>query len=548
MAANSLDLIIEGGTIYDGTGSPWFRADIGIRNGQIVHVGLLGQAGASESIDARGLAVTPGFFDVHTHSEFSLLANPFPKSQLLQGVTSEVEGHCGYSAFPLVEASHGFLFEPEGMTVDWSTAREYFDRLVSAQPGMNTAVCVGHTVIRAAAAGREDRKVTGDELEQMKSYIREALEAGAIGLSTGLDYPPGGSADTEELIELCKVVAAYGGVYTSHVRGHTDNFVNAVAEAIQIGRQAEVPVQVSHFGAAGPGNLERTRQALDLVDEAREEGVDVMIDIIPYGTAGSWWAPRAIFPEWAYDWRINNLDHVRELLLDPDTRSRLRSEVEERRVMEKHGFEEEMVMFSDWGRIVLAEVKPESVHADLVGKTLSEIAEILDKDSRDAYFDLLIQEYPVFSTVRFVVDEEALVEMLEKPYAMIGSDSVATSPEAAGESFNVLQPHPRNYGCFPHVLGNLVRERGIMPWEEAIRKMTSLPAQRFGFTRRGLVREGMQADLVVFDSDEIAPRSTWRQPGLLPKGIHHVLVNGKFAVRDAVATGVRAGTVVRWNV
>lgn len=540
----AFDLLITGATIYDGTGSPWFRADIGVREGLIVHVGYLGGASASESIDAHELTVTPGFFDVHTHSDFSLLANPFPKSQLLQGVTSEIEGHCGYSAFPLVASSHGFLFEPKGMKVEWSTADEYFEKLISIQPGMNTAVCVGHTVIRAAAAGREDRKVTAGELSQMKLFLREALEAGAIGLSTGLDYPPGSSADTEELIELCKVVAQYGGVYTTHVRGHTDNFVNAVAEAIEIGRQAGVAVQVSHFGAAGTDNLNQTRQALNLLDEARDEGIDVMIDIIPYRTAGAWWAPRAIFPEWAYDWRLNNLDHVRELLLDPDTRARLHNEVEERRVMDKNGFEEEMIIFSDWSRIILAEVRPVSKYVDFVGQNLAGIAEILGKDPRDAYFDLLIEEYPVFSTVRFVVDEQALVEMLQKPYAMIGSDSVATSPEVAEETFNVLQPHPRNYGCFPHVLGNLVREQGIMPWEDAIRKMSSLPAQRFGFTRRGLVREGMQADLVVFDSSEIGPRSTWRQPGLLPKGIHHVLVNGRFAVRDGVATGTRAGTVV----
>jgi N-acyl-D-aspartate/D-glutamate deacylase len=179
---------------------------------------------------------------------------------------------------------------------------------------------------------------------------------------------------------------------------------------------------------------------------------------------------------------------------------------------------------------------------------MSEIAQILGKDPRDAYFDLLTEEYPVFSTVRYVVDEEALVEMLQRPYTMIGSDSVATSPEVAGETFNVLQPHPRNYGCFPHVLGNLVREQRLMTWEDAVRKMTSLPAQRFGFARRGLVREGMWADLVVFDSAEIGPRSTWRQPRLLPKGIHHVLVNGVFAVRDGLATGNRAGVVIRRGV
>jgi N-acyl-D-aspartate/D-glutamate deacylase len=382
----------------------------------------------------------------------------------------------------------------------------------------------------------------------MKALVGQAMEGGAIGMSTGLDYPPGGSADTDELVALCKVVANHGGMYASHVRGHTGNFVEAVAEAIEIGRRAALPVQISHFGGAGEDNVELTFRALELVDEAREEGIDVMIDVIPYGTAGSWWAPRAIFPEWAYDWRVNNLDHVRNLLLDQEMRQKLWEDVEARRTMEKHGFEEEMVIFSNWGRITLAEVRPGSANAQFVGKDFLEIAELLGKTPPDAYFDLLIEEYPVFSTVRIVVDPPALREMLRKPYAMIGSDSVATSPEVAKESFNVLQAHPRNYGCFPHVLGNLVREEGLMTWEEAIRKLTSLPAQRFGFTRRGLIREGMWADLVVFDQEEIRPRSTWRQPGLLPQGIHYVLVNGEFAVRKGQPTGLRAGHVVRGGV
>jgi N-acyl-D-aspartate/D-glutamate deacylase len=213
--------------------------------------------------------------------------------------------------------------------------------------------------------------------------------------------------------------------------------------------------------------------------------------------------------------------------------------------MEKHGFDEEMMIFSRWDLITLAEVGPASRHADLVGKSFTEIADVLGRTPVDAYFDLLIEEYPVFSTIRIVVDPVALKEMLQKPYTMIGSDSVATSPELAHEEFNVLQAHPRNYGCFPHVLGNLVRAQGVLTWEDAIRKMTSLPAQRFGFSSRGLIREGMWADLVVFDKAEIAPRSTWRQPRLLPDGIHHVLVNGEFAVRDGEATGVGAGQVVR---
>lgn len=545
MGVTDYDVVITRGAVLDGAGNPWFRADIGVRDGKIARVGFLGNSSAKEKIDAKELVVAPGFIDVHTHSDFSLLVNPFPKNQLLQGVTTEIEGHCGYSAFPLVESSRGFLFEPEGMEIDWSTAHDYFEKLIQAKPGINTATFVGHTIIRAAVAGREDRKVTPDDLERMKTYLREAMEAGALGLSTGLDYPPGGSADVDELAALGEVVARYGGMYVSHVRGHTGNFVNAVAEAIEIGRRSGAPVQIAHFGAAGENSLQLTRQALQLVDQARDEGIDVMIDLIPYGTAGAWWAPRAIFPEWAYDWRKNNLDHVRELLLDVGTRARLKADVEARRVMEKHGFEEEMLIFSDWGSIWLAEVKPDSPNAHLVGKDFIEIAKMLSKEPADAYFDLLVEELPFFSTVRTVADPTAVKEILQRPYTMFNSDTVATSPEVADAAFNVLQAHPRNYGTFPYVLGNLVREQGLLTWEDAIRRMASLPAQRFGFASRGLVREGMWADLAVFDPDEIAPGSTWRQPRLLPKGIHHVLVNGQFAVRDGKATGVQAGQVVR---
>lgn len=546
MAGETYDLIIRRGRVLDGTGGPWFQADIAIKDGRIAQVGYLDGATAANTLDAEGLWVTPGFFDAHTHSDFALIANPFPKSQLLQGVTSEVDGQCGYSAFPLVASSRGFTFEPKGgIKIDWSTPGEYFDRLAQAQPGINTAVFAGHTIIRAAVAGRDDRPVTPDELDKMKTHVREAMEAGALGLSTGLDYPPGGSADVKELVELCKVVRQYGGMYVSHLRGYTGTFVEAVAEAIAIGRGAGVPVQISHFGAAGKNNMELSRKALELIDEAREEGVDVMIDVIPYGTGGAWWGPRAIFPAWAYDWRKDNLDHVRELLLDPANRARLREEVEARRTMEKKGFEQERLIFSEWERIFLAETRPGSPHQTLVDKNMIEIGRALNKAPVDAYFDLLVEEYPVFSSVHIVRDLIETTELLRRPYTMFGSDSVATSPEAADQPFNAMQAHPRNYGWVPTILGTFVRDKGLLTWEEAICKLTSLPAQRFGFAGRGLLRAGMWADIVILDPAEINPGSTWRQPRLLPQGIHHVLVNGQFAVHNCQPTGVRAGQVVR---
>lgn len=545
MTAKPYDLVIRRGSIIDGTGSPWSRSDVAVSDGKIVGVGHYQPDEALDSIDANGLLLTPGFIDAHTHGDFSLIANPAAQSQLLQGITSEVDGQCGYSAFPLLESSRGFIFEPKDMPIDWSSPSEYFNRLTLAKPALNTVFFVGHTIVRAAVAGRVDRKLTDNELDRMHAYVREAMEAGAIGLSTGLDYPPGGSADTEELVALCRTVAKYGGLYASHLRGYTRNFLNAVAEAIEIGQRSGVRVQMSHFGATGPGNAELTAQALELVDEARQDGVDVMIDVIPYGTGGAWWAPRAIFPEWAYDWRENNLEKVRELLQDSETRSRLRKDVEARRTMTKQGFQQERLIFSDWKSVTLAEVAPSSRHTHLVGSNFSEIAETLGQEPVDAYFDLLVQEYPYFSTVCIARSAEAMKMMLQRPYTMIGSDSVATSPEKAKESFNVLQAHPRNYGCFPYFLANMVRDQKLLSWEDAIRRITSLPAQRFGLKGRGLIREGMWADLVVFDRDRIAAGSTWRQPRLLPQGILHVLVNGQLAIRDGKITESRAGQVTR---
>lgn len=546
MKTNSYDLIIKGGMIIDGSGEVGYLGNIGINGDRIVKVGKTDGAESRQTINADGLAVCPGFFDVHTHSDFSLILNPFPINQLMQGVTSEIEGNCGYSAFPLVDTSRGFLFEPKTISSQWSSASEYFDALINSQSGINAATFVGHTIIRAAVCGRDQRKVTPAELTRMKAHVRSAMQAGALGLSSGLVYPPGGAADVDELAELCRVVAEFGGMYSSHVRGQTDNFVNAVEEAIEVGRRAKVPVQISHFGAAGKNSLWLTRRALDLVDRAREEGIDVMIDVIPYRTsAGAWWAPRAILPEWAYDWRVNNLGHVRNLLLSPETRERLRHDVEARRVLDKSDIENEMMIFNGWEEIFLTEVKPGSSNTSFVDMNIEETSRVIGKSPVDTYFDLLIDEYPEFSSARLLVDPQALCEMLQKPYAMIGSDSVATSPERAHESFNAIQAHPRNYGTFPQVLGTLTRNEGILTWEDAIRKMTGLPAQRFGFKGRGLIQEGMYADLVIFDKMEIRPRSTWRQPQLLPEGIYHVLVNGQPAVSNGRPTGLRFGQVVR---
>lgn len=541
------DVLVRNGMVLDGAGNPWLRADVGIEQGKVAAVGFLRGATAGRVIDARGLAVVPGFIDAHTHSDFGLLHNPPAESHVAQGITTDVMGNCGYSGFPRVESSKGLLFDPPGMDGDWCTAEEYFRKVRGLRFGTNAAVFVGHITVRTAVMSREARPATTEEIERMKAYVRQGMEAGALGLSTGLDYAPSNSATLDELVALCEVVAEYGGMYTSHLRGYAETVLDAVAEAITIGRRTGIPIQLSHLNVFGRKNWGKGEVIVEMVEQARRDGIDVTADIMAYPTVGAWWGPRAVFSEEVYNWREENsteLENLRKKLLDPAARARLREETERRRTMEKQGFHEKFIIFSDWGDIYIEGVGPGSPNERYVGLGVAEIAQRTGREPVDVYFDLVVEEGPQLNSVHIAESEEDYLVMLTAPWCMFGTDTVATSIERAKERYNVLQHHPRGYGSYPRILRLFVREKKALRLEDAIRKMSSLPAQRFGLRGRGLVREGMQADLVIFDPEGVADTSTYLRPKQYPVGMPYVLVNGELAVDQGRLTRATGGRVL----
>ncbi|MGQ0569824.1 MAG: N-acyl-D-amino-acid deacylase family protein, partial [Armatimonadota bacterium] len=392
-----------------------------------------------------------------------------------------------------------------------------------------------------------DRPATRDEIQQMKTHVRDAMEAGARGFSTGLDYEPTTVSDLEEIVELAKVAAAYGGFYTSHVRGYSRNVINAVAEAIDVGRRAGTPVQISHIGVAGRRNWGFGSRVLDIMDKARREGVPVACDMMAYPTAGAWWSARAIFPSWAYDWRKawpESLPALRALLLDPDQRSRLKAEIEVRRERPKYGFHEEFAIFSNWADIYIHELPPASPHRHVLGMDMAAAAAGEGRDPCDLYFDLIVNEGEQFAAVHAPIGPRDFRAFLTDEWTMFGTDAIGTAIPRLHEPWNPLQPHPRHYGTFPRVLAQFVREERLLDLAGAVRRMTGLPADHFGLAGRGYIRDGYAADLVILDPLHVHERGTWRVPPAYPGGIAHVFVSGVEAVRNGTFTGAQGGRLL----
>jgi len=529
------DLIIKNGLVVDGTGNPWFRADIGIKNGRINKIGDLHSIESKEALDAKSLIVAPGFIDMHTHSDLSLLINPRAESKVRQGVTTDVVGNCGSSAAPL----NDFLKEEIRITspvleeaklkLDWSTMDEYLKRLEKNGVALNVVPLVGNGNIRALVMGYDARPPTKDELEEMRKVLANALEEGAFGLSSGLIYPPSCYADTKELIELCKVVAQYGGIYTSHIRSEEDGLIDSVKEAIEIGEKAKVPVEISHHKAEGKSNWGKVKQTLKMIDEARNRGIDVTCDVYPY-LAGSTGLD-ALLPPYIWEGGIKKLV---ERLENPKIRQKLRKEMKE----DIKGWSS-LLKDDGWNSVMIAYCKG---HRNFEGKTISEIAELKGIDPFDFVFDLLIEEKASVSIVIFMMCEKDLRTVLRHPVSMVGSDSSATAP------YGVLgkgKPHPRTYGTFARILGEYVRKRRLLTLEDAIRKMTSLPAQKLKLRDRGLLREGAWADITAFDPKKVADKATYSKPHRYAIGIKYVVVNGKVVIDQGEHTEALPGKVLR---
>lgn len=518
-----LDLVLLGGTVIDGTGNPGYHAHVGVENGTIVL--LRGdQVDGRRVVDASGLFVTPGFVDPHSHSDFVFFRDPRPDMKLRQGVTTEIVGNCGMSAAPLAGDNVRFLdpYVSEGLAVlgEYHTVGEYLERLEGHGLINNQAALVGHQTIRTAVLGMQDRAASAAELREMKHLLALALDDGAIGLSSGLLYPPMCFAPTDELVALCQVVAQRGGLFTCHMRNYSSEIVDSVGEIVEIAKRSGVRAQISHLMLAGRSNWGKARGVLDMIDAAREEGVDVAFDQYPYSAANP--SVAALLPLWMHE---GGLDKTLERLRDPQQRERAAREMEEG----VPGWES-IAREAGWDNLVVLTDEVD----DISGRTLKHIAELWEQSPAAAAFDILLED-PHARIIAHWVNEDDLRELMRHECQMVSSDSSEPGPLA----------HPRTYGTFPRILGEYVRGEGILMWEEAIRKMTSLAARRFGLDRRGMILDGWQADMVVFNPATVGAMATFEQPDKYPVGIEYVIVNGETVVEGGSHNGNVCGRIVK---
>ncbi len=528
-AAPAFDLVLKGGTILDGTGGPAWAADLGIVGDTIAALGSIAPERGKRVVDVAGLHVCPGFIDIHSHSDGAILAYPTGDSRVRQGITTEITGNCGHSAAPLVgvgaDERRRRNRERGGIEADWTDVASYLQRCQQTGLSLNHALLLGQGTLRVNAIGIVDRPLTPDELKGVLRAVEEGMDQGAFGLSTGLEYTPGRYTPTEEVVAMARIVARRGGLYASHIRNEEVALLEAVNEAIEIGRRAGVRVEVSHLKAAGRPNWGKQRAAINLIESARRSGIDVLADAYPY-TAYS--TGLSIFLEpWA---REGGTQAIVRRLQDAQQRARIREEVAVRLASDP----------GDYDLVVIARLHTEKNLA-LVGKNLVEIGEGWKVEPLDALLRLLEEE----GSVSFVGHgmSAANVEMvLAHPLVMIGSDGTSMAPVGrAAQS----RPHPRSYGTYPRVLGHYVRERGLFDLPTAVKKMTSMPADQVGLADRGRIARGQKADLVVFNAATVTDEASFEDPHRYPVGIRHVLVNGALVVEQGRHTGARPGRVLR---
>jgi len=528
------DTIIKNALVFDGTASRPFEADLALKGPTISEVGRIDHTRAATVIDAGGCAVAPGFIDMHSHADFSLPVQPTADSLLHQGITSAVVGQCGLSPAPLLEETRhevvgalGGFFSGVARSLpwgEWSSFEGYLDFLARGGVSLNVLPLVGQGVIRASVMGYAAGRADKDQLGKMKAELSKALDQGAIGLSTGLIYPPGSFTPTDELIELTRIVGRRGGFYFSHIRGESDTLLEAVAEAICIGRETGSPVQISHFKAARRSNWDKSAQALELIRQAQSQGLDITADLYPY-RAGST-SLKTLLPEWAH---VGGPAETLRRLSEPAQRSRMTAD------MQAGGYARG-IDFKD----VLITSSPRRTAYE--GRSVSDLAAGDGRDPYEWLFNALAETELDMSMAVFGMSEANRMQEIQDPSMMIGTDGVglaASGPMARGV------PHPRNYGAFPRVLGRFVRDLKVIKLEEAVYKMSGLPARKLRLVDRGLIKAGLAADLVVFDPATVADMATYDQPHQYAKGIIHVLVNGRFVVRDAAHTGDQPGKILR---
>ena len=518
------DILLRGGVVFDGMGHPGFCADVALVGERIVAIGELEgwQAGVKLSID--GLCVAPGFIDIHTHADFSLNHHPEQLSMLFQGVTTQVGGNCGF-AIGQIDDSAVFRQEqrwlkPHGVEICWQSFDEYLRVLDNLGLGTNYIPQCGHGTARKRVMGYAKRPPTHAELNAMRQEIAQCFEAGAFAFTTGLEYPPNSFAETEEIIELAKIAAQHNGFYATHLRSEGDQLVESVQEALRIAQEAGIPLQLAHHKAEGRHNWGKVHQTLHLVSAAVAQGLEVTLDVYPY-TAYQTSLAVASLPSWALEG-------------DPDALlARLRDPCERERLM--HAIRDTQ---PDWHCTVIGSTPH---NRDYQGLTIADAARLAGKPPELFVLDLLLDAGGHVGVAWFNMAEDDPRTVLKYPLTLVASDGVGTEPR----KYAAERPHPRSYGTFPRVLAKYVREEQLLSLEEAIFKMTGLPAARLGLTDRGVLQEGAYADIVVFDFAKIQDTADFQNPHQLAQGVVHLLVNGRLVIRDGVYTGVRAGRVLR---
>jgi N-acyl-D-amino-acid deacylase len=527
--APRFDAIIRGGTIYDGSGATPQAKDIGIRGDKIAAIGDLSDATASTIVDAKGLAVSPGFINMLSWSTESLLADGLSQSELRQGVTTQIMGE-GDSMGPVNDAIKKRVKAEQTdikYEIEWTTLSDYLSFLEKRGVTQNVASFLGATTVREYVIGRGDRKATPDELERMRKLVDMEMRNGALGIGTALEYAPAYYADTAELVELCKVASKYKGKYITHMRSEGRTLMEAIDEVIQISREAKIPAEIYHFKAAGRDNWSKMDAAIAKIEAARKEGLAITADMYCY-TAGCTGLDACI-PPWAQD---GGEIAMRRKLRDPEARKRIRSDIEN-----KNDWPNFYKNASEPKNILLVGFKKEGLKA-MQGKTLAEVAADRKTHPIDTLMDLLAEDESRINTVYFMMNEENVQKIIKLPWVSFGSDEASQAPEGV---FLKQMPHPRAYGNFARLLGKYVRDEKLLPLEDAIRKLSHLPASNLGLDRRGLLKEGYFADVVVFDPNTIADKATFDKPHQYSVGVRDVFVNGKQALKDGTPTGVKPG-------
>jgi len=534
-SAAPYDLVIVNGHVIDGTGSPWYAADVAIRDGRIAAIGRLAGAAAKQTIDAQGKIVAPGFIDMLGQSELTVLVEPTLPSKIFQGITTEITGEGG-SAAPLNDAivkADKVDYDHLKITPDWRSWREYFARVEKQGIGINMAHYVGATQVRRMVLGDADKQPTPVELDRMKALVREAMEQGAVGLSTSLQYSPAPYAKTEELIALAAEASRYGGIYASHMRSEAGAVLEALDEAIRIGREARIPVEIWHVKAAGKRNWGRMKDIVAKIEQARRDGVDITADTYAYP---AWFNSFSAFiPPWAHD---GGDEKLLERLKDPQARARIRADM---LASDDKGWDNEWQEIPGPEAVLIGAVQNPEL-ASIQGKTLADVAQLWKMDPIDTVCEILIKDHAFTYVAVFGMSEPDVALAVQQPWVSFNNDSQGTAPTGL---LGQEHPHPRAYGTFPRVIRKYVREDKLLSLEEAIRKMSALPAQKMRLADRGVVKAGMWADLVVFDAATVTDKATFAQPNQLSVGMDYVLVNGVPVIAAGKATGARPGKVLR---